>query len=62
MLESRLLIDSGRFFIIIGEWSDNAIKFYLNTVKAFSTKKTKTDLQDCRVGVTIDMNKHNDHL
>ena len=33
----------------------NTIKIYLNTVKSFSTKKTKTDLQDCRVGVTIDI-------
>ena len=40
---------------------NNAIKIYLNTVKSFSTqKKTKTDLQDCRVGVDID--KHNHHL
>ena len=39
----------------------NTIKIYLNTVKSFSTqKKTKTDLQDCRVGVDID--KHNHHL
>ena len=39
----------------------NTIKIYLNTVKSFSTqKKTKTDLQDCRVGVDID--KHNHRL
>ena len=26
------------------------------------TKKTKTDLQDCRVGVTIDIDNNNNHL
>ena len=31
-------------------------------VKSFSTKKTKIDLQDCCVGVAIDMDKHNNHL
>ena len=36
---------------------ENTIKIYLITVKSFSTKKTKTDLQDCRVGVTIDIDK-----
>ena len=41
----------------------NTIKIYFNTVKSFSTqKKTKTDLQDCRVGVTIDIDKDNNHL
>ena len=38
------------------------MKVYLNTVKSFSTKKIKTDLQDCRVGVTIDTDKDNNHL
>ena len=42
----------------------NTIKNYLNTVKSFSIKKkqTKTDLQDCRVGVTIDIDNNNNHL
>ena len=40
----------------------NTIKIYLNTVKSFNKKKTKTDLQDCRVGVTIDIDKDNNHL
>ena len=40
---------------------ERGYKIYLNTVKSFSTiiYIITTDLQGCRVGVTIDMNKHN---
>ena len=35
---------------------------FKHSIKSSVQKKTKTDLQDCRVGVLIDMDEHNDHL
>ena len=43
----------------------NAIQYNTNLFKhgkIVKYKKTKTDLQDCRVGVTIDIDKDNNHL
>ena len=44
----------------------NAIQYNKNLFKHGKIvqykKTTKTDLQDCRVGVTIDMDKDNNHL
>ena len=48
--------------ITLGSYTIQYNKIYLNTVKSSVQKKTKTDLQECRVGVLIDMDKHNDHL
>ena len=43
----------------------NTIQYNKNLFKygkIVQYKKTKTDLQDCRVGVTVDIDKDNNHL